>query len=311
MGANDALHTLKGLSQGRWRPAVQLRQERLIEWIGGRLPIDPQRIHVNMGVWGALELERPDIYSWLNGWVQPDFTLGFQCLNHARGAWGPPGVYQGRPDVENPYRRSRYADYALADPGKEMPYLLLHSSTGAHNTEMGWPPFPQFFRAMTDSKRAFSAAWGKHSWVWPQTPVYREIFARKIDIQRDQTLPAFGNCTLDDNPGCGDLASGDNSGQLNGYLLWDTAGMVDEPGKWEMTIWLDASAPKDTCLVDLTPRRCQRLRLKDGSAFRWDNLDEKGLSAGTGKGRADKFGLATIEKLTITKAKHRIRVSAE
>ena len=308
MGINDAYATLKGIEHGKWRPFTQRRQEALIRWVKSRWAIDEQRIDVDMGVWGMMEIERPDLYSWLVGWGQPEFTKGFQCWNRANGVWGPPGAYADRPDQENVYYRQDYGNYVTLDPSREMPYLLIRSSTGAHNTEMGWPPFPRFFRAMVQTKRAFAASWGKHSWIWPNTPVLRAVTSGQIDITRDMSLPAFANCTLDNNPGCGDLREGDYSGQINGYLLWDTKTIADEPGRWEMTIWVDGSAPLPDCTVDLTPRRCQKFRLPAGADFKWENVNETGGVLASGAGKADKHGLATVGGLKITKARHRIRI---
>jgi len=319
-GVNEALHTLRGLRQGRWVPQVQHRQEALIAWMKKHWPIDPQRIHVNMGVWGMMEMERPDLYAWVNGWCQPNFTQGFQCFNHARGAWGAPGVYRGRKGSENPFVRNDYAAHIADDPRAETPYLVHHSSTGAHNTEMGWPPFPKFFRAMMKAKRPFSASWGKHSWVWPATPVYRAVMGGQIAIRRDQSLPAFANCTLDDNPGNGDLASGDNAGQINGYLLWDPSTIADEADGWAMTVWVDASARLTDCTVDLTPRRCRKFKAKPGQAFKWTNTLLPAQASGatapaaagkpvqSGTAKADKYGLVTIDGLKLTKGEHRIAI---
>ena len=271
IGLNDALHTLKGLRQGRFTPQFQLRQDAVLAWLKARLSVDEQRVGVLMGVWGMTEVERPETYAWLSGWCQPNFTMGFQCLNHARGAWGEPEVYAGRSWQDDPYKRTDYAPWLLANVQRELPYLAHHSSSGAHNSEMGWPPFPRFFRAMMDSKRAFSASWGKHSWVWPATPVIVAVEGGKLDIQRDQSLPAFANCSLDDHPGSGDLNEGELAGQINGYLLWETSTIADTPDKWEMTLWVDGSAPLPECTVDLTPRRCQKFKAKPVEKFQWAN----------------------------------------
>ncbi len=321
MGINDAYKTLRGIEQGAWQPFAQRRQEALIRWVasgqpgaarGGGAPrnweIDPRRIDVDMGVWGMMEVERPELYSWLVGWGQPEFTKGFQCWDRARGVWGPPQAYADRPQGENVYYRQDYGNYVRLDVRREMPFLLIRSSTGAHNTEMGWPPFPRFFRAMMETKRAFAASWGKHSWIWPNTPILQAVTGGKMVITRDMSLPAFANCTLDENPGCGDLREGDYSGQINGYLLWETDPITDQPDRWEMPIYLDGSAPLPECTVDLTPRRCQKFRIQPGAGFEWENADPAGKVVGSGQGKADEFGLATIRGLKITKGKHRIRI---
>jgi hypothetical protein len=137
-----------------------------------------------------------------------------------------------------------------------------------------------------------------------------------------QSLPAFGDCSLDDNPGDGASepgsagADGDPSGNINGYLFWDTETIVDEADRWEMTIWLHegdrhgrGKAPAETCTVRLTPRRCQKFSARPGQQFKWVNTsvgDSKEVQSGTAA--ADKWGLVTIEKLVVTKGKNRIRI---
>ena len=62
---------------------------------------------------------------------------------------------------------------------------------------------------------------------------------------------------------------------------------------------------------DLTPQRCQRFRAKSGWQFRWTNAsppDGKVIQSGTAE--ADKWGLVTVQRLKITKAKHRVNVTA-
>jgi len=221
-------------------------------------------------------------------------------------------VYAGRPDAENPYRRQDYSRYVLSRPRKELPYFAVMAGWGMHLQEMGWPAMPRFFAAMTDTRRAFVASWDQRSsWAWRATPVHREIAAGRIDIRRDRPLPAFGHCSLDDNPGSGETDTGDPNGQINGYLLWDTDTIVDRPDGWEMTIWLDESAPKDDCSVDLTPRRCARFVPRPAERFAWANATGKGeawVVGQSGRVDADRYGLVVLKGLVIGKARHRITI---
>jgi len=139
-------------------------------------------------------------------------------------------------------------------------------------------------------------------------------------IRMHQSLPAFGNCSLDDNPGDGAFdpggagSDGDPVGMINAYLFWDTATIVDEPDRWEMTVYLydgdrhgRGKAPADACTVDVTPRRCQKFAAKAGQKFTWTNTsvkDNKQVAAGTAE--ADKWGLVTVPKVIVTKGKNRI-----
>ncbi|MBN1419657.1 MAG: hypothetical protein JXP34_12840 [Planctomycetes bacterium] len=295
-GTNDARDTLKGIEDGVWRPFAQERQEALIRWACRTWRIDPQRIVSSIGAWGMGEIKRADLYACIDGWGMPEVTKGFQCWNWARGAWGPPEAYRGKPDAENPFVLQDYSRWILQDPTVELPYFLIHMGWGAHFTEMGWPPFPRFIRAMMDTKRAFAMCHGGG--------VRRAIDEGIIAIRRDQSLPAFANCALDDNIGSGELGTGRAFGQINAFLLWETDTIVDRTDAWEMTIWLDGSAPRPECTVDLTPRRCRAFRPKPGERFGWTS------GAASGTVTADTSGLVTIPGLAVGKEKRRVRISA-
>jgi hypothetical protein len=108
---------------------------------------------------------------------------------------------------------------------------------------------------MMDSKRPFVVDWRVQN---------------RPHIRRDLSVPAFGNCSLDDNPGVGDLRNGTAiDSQINGYLSWDSVSIVDEPDRWEMTVILDDSAPLGECTADLTPRKCQKFKAPPGQKFKW------------------------------------------
>jgi hypothetical protein len=124
-------------------------------------------------------------------------------------------------------------------------------------------------------------------------------------------------------PGGGDMSNNGGVGadsdviaDLNGFLLWDTDTIADQPDRWEMTVYLYAGDPKrgrpgapaDACTVDLTPRRCQKFAAKPGERFHWSNTPLGDGEAMTGRAIADRWGLVTLEKLVITKGKNRIRL---
>jgi len=296
MGVNDACHTLKGVEEGTWQPFPQRRQEALIAWLDRTFGIDRDRVVAALGAWGMMELERPDLYAYIHGWGMPEVTKGFQAWQRACGVWGGTASYANRPQEENPFWRQDYTRYILENPTKETPFFSIHMGWGAHFTEMGWPPWPRFLRAMIDTKRPFVYNW--------------RVRSGRPTIRRNQSLPAFGNCSLDDNPGNGDLNHGETFGaQINGYLNWDSETIADEPRRWEMTVWLDQSAPLPRCTVDLTPRRCQKFRAKTGESFRWINAATKGNEVvQRGTVTADQRGLVTVRQLIVTKGKHRVAI---
>ncbi len=304
MGPNDSHYSLKSFRQGKWRLWPMRRQEALIEWMTERFGIDPNRITVGMGAWGMAEIERPDLYAMIHGYGQPEVTKGFQCWNRAQGVWGPPSTYAGRPAEEDPFLRSDYSSYVLARPERETPFFLMYAIRSAHLTEMGWPALPRFWAAMIESRHPFVYDWrAKHR------PTFR----------RDCSVPAFGNCSLDGNPGNGDLRQGQTfDTPINSWLSWDSESIVDGPARWEITVLLDEAAPLPECTVDLTPRRVQNFRAKGGEEFTFTNAllpqESKGAaSAGkavqSGNALADRWGLVTIKGLRVTTARHRVVIA--
>ena len=89
--------------------------------------------------------------------------------------------------------------------------------------------------------------------------------------------------------------------------------MVDEPGTWEMTVSLTSGkrgAPKEACTVDITPRRLQKLQVKPGMKFTWTSTSVKdGETVQRGSAEADKHGLVTMKKVTVTQGGNRIRLT--
>jgi hypothetical protein len=277
------------------------------------------------------EIKHGGVYAYIHGWGQPELTKGFQCWRRACGIWGGPEKYEGRPDDENPFVACNFTKWVLEHPEKELPFVNIYSRGGSHFTEMGWPPFPRFFWAMMKTKQPFIFSNSR-------SPVEHAIRRGRIKIRLDRSLPAFGNCSLDDNVGEGDIKSGRgwNSSQINAYVLWDSENIVDARDRWEITVWVDDSSYYPDCTVDVTPRRCQKFSATPGQKLNWTNHllrpepeeEEKGKKEDKGKDKeqaatpapkpkliqsgtvtADDHGLVTIEKLRVTKGRHRVRIT--
>jgi len=330
-GLNDAMDTLKGFDEGVWTPFHMNRQHALLKWMMRTWPVDPDRISVYAPCWGTLELRHGDVYSHIDGYVLAEMTKGFQTFERACAVWGEPKLYASRPEKPDPYRINDLSGFVLARPKQELPYVISRGGAGCHNRDMGWPPFPRFFWAMMASKRAFTYN--------PRRTLYEALRSGRIRLGRDRSLPAFAHCTLDDAIGDGDpwtsewmvRGSWHDNSQLNGYLLWDSEGIADEPDTWAVTVWLAADAPLDACTVDVTPRRCRRFRAGPGRRFEWTNVltapppgpkaaagDDEGESKakaprprplGRGRAEADKHGLVTAEAVKVTKGRHRLTIT--
>jgi hypothetical protein len=127
-----------------------------------------------------------------------------------------------------------------------------------------------------------------------------------------KTIPAFSNCSLDNNPGTGDPDAGEPFGQINAWLLWNPDDSADKPGRWEMTVYLVGSCPDKDCTVDITPRHCAQFKPKPGDKFKWSNTPtgaDKPIASGTIT--ADKWGLVTLKQTVVSKDKNRIVIEKE
>ena len=312
IGANNCHGTLKSFKQGTWGPWTYNRHAKIIEWAKRAYEIDPQQIYCYGSHWGMWALRHPDIFSVFIGWGSAELTKGFVDWNRANGVWGPPSAYEGKPAAENPYEICNFNKYVSTDPSRRLPIQFLVSCTGSHTSEMSYASLPKYKRTLMDAHQPFGAGISKVSWGDRVPAALREYRAGRLKIVRDQSKPAFANCTLDDNPGCGDIRSGDGGGMLNGYLLWETETIVDRPGRWEMTVYLHSSAPLASCKVDLTPRHCQKFKSKAGQKFSFANTagPSGGKTVDSGVVTADKHGHVTLKQITVGKARNRVVISA-
>ena len=228
--------------------------------------------------------------------------------------WGPmPAGSKNADGGVNQWEYLNMAAWIRANPAVAMPFFCGKPSGASHVGDMGFMPAPETYKALLDTKRAFAAHWGPSQGFGGPPPT------AAFPIRRDQAVPAFTHCSLDDMVGEGDqwggaaggtIGSGDPWGRFNGWMRWSFEDIVDEPGKVAFTVWLDAGAPAESCTAELTPRKYQKFAAKPGASFDWTSADEAGTVLEKGPAKADEHGLVTIDKLTVTKAKRRVTIAA-
>jgi pimeloyl-ACP methyl ester carboxylesterase len=216
---------------------------------------------------------------------------------------------------------------------------FIMASNGKDDGGIGWRQAWEFARALQETRRPHLFNWGM-SGHGTRTLVGANF---DLDVRTDQSLPAFTNGTLDGNLGTGILKTkeemeaernrlaeeatkagkdpkqvrvcptdGDPEGAFNAHLGWRTDDVVDTPGAWEMTVILKESAPKDSCRVDLTPRRLQRFRTPAGAKFRYTVTDvAAGKVLAEGSAVADPYALVTLKQIPLVKGKNRVRIVPE
>jgi len=299
-------NTGRGTLRGMTACKVDYFSERymlfMIRWIMGRHEIDRSRISGEMLHFG---LRHPEVFTRMSF---GSYTAGYDLRIAPGGAsmprvLGPRGIRTARD--EDAWKMYSVAEYLAAHPRRDIPFLLCISGTGkdrGHTSEFGWQDDPRGWRGLLDARQPFVASWSTHP--------PRELTAALERMRWDVTLPAFANCSLDNNPGNGSPADGDYYGCINGWLLWGDADPVDEPDRWEMTVWLIGSCPEDRCTVDVTPRHCRRFRPKPGRTFTWtQTANGKKLAESTVT--ADRWGLVTLRQVPVTKARCRLRITED
>lgn len=301
--------------KGVVRPYSQTRLFSFLDWVATKWDVDLKRTFTagtSMGGSGTLMLAirygKRIAYS--RSWVgvhtpakSPTFKGSYE------GSYGKPefGVkFEDGTPVWDYYDDVRYLKKY---PEKEIGFLSF--CNGKNDGGIGWPQAVEFFQALQETKRPHLFMWGQDGHGQRTVmPLNLSERVMPIDVATDLSLPAFTHCSLDNNPGNGDPNDGEPRGQANMYLFWETKDLVDEADKWEMTVGLVEKAPKPDCTVDLTPRRVQKFKVKPGEKMKWSNVslaDNKEIQ--TGEATADQHGLLTIEKLTVSKGKNRIKLS--
>ena len=312
-------HELRDLgtrSQANWsngvvRPYTQNRINSFVDFVATRWAIDRSRTilsGVSMGGSGSImySLRQADRVAWCNSWVGVHIPAESPTfLSSYVGSYGDLAWNIRFEDGVTP-AFSWFDDdwYLRHHVAQDTPFLTF--SNGKNDDAIGWSQAAKFARALQDTKRPHLFHWGQsghnqRALCPPNLDGVRSESVNPIDIRTDQSLPAFTRCSLDDNFGNGDPADGAPSGQLNAFLFWHTADIVDTPRTWAMTMGVVQGAPATACTVSLTPRRLQQLVVAPGAAFRWTNTAlASGAVVQSGTVVADADGLLTIDGLALS-----------
>ena len=274
----------------------------MINWIMSKYRIDRSRITGSLLHFG---LRHPEIFTRMQ---MGTYTAGYD-LRWAPGGGAMPGVL-GPKGVktttgEDAWKMYSVGEYVNTYPDRDVPFLICISGTGkdrGHTCEFGWQDDPRGWRGLLRARQPFVAAWS--------CGLPRQLSSAFNRMRWDVSIPAFANCSLDNNPGNGDAADGDYYGQINGWLLWDDKDQIDRKDRWEMTVWLISSCPESACTVDITPRHCKAFKPRKGETFKWTN---KALDSGrvvqSGTVKADRWGRLILPAVKVTKGKNRITIA--
>jgi hypothetical protein len=324
-GHHESLGTWKGYNDGVVWNYEQRRVLALTEWALAQHQafLDPERFYA----WGqsaAWMLRYGERYAVIMSDGHNNYKSSREGKKHFR-RWGPEGKGKNWLGVEH----LEYLDLATwvrHNPTVELPYWVGFPALGTFPShtlgDFGFKPWQEFVTAMEETKRAFAVIWNANGPVGPMGKVVTEVVPT---IRLHQSLPAFTNSALNariltDTPQGpvgphnrkGDPLDmdyemhADKVGGINLYPRWDTNAIVDEPRRWEMTLWLAQDCPEPTTTLDVTPRRLQRFAVKPGETVRWTLLDAAGKVIQSGKTTGDAWGLVTAPQVELSKERRRM-----
>jgi hypothetical protein len=316
-GYHECMGTWRCWRDGVVHDYTQARLISFLDWAGTRWKLDRSRVFSagnSMGGSGSpsLALRRADRVAWCVSWVgvhrpadTPQFTSSYERV-YGDVAWKL--LYQDRKTPAFEYFDD--AAFVRRDPGRDTPLIVF--SNGKNDHDIGWPQAREFWKALQETHRPHVFRWGlgghgQRALLPGPDPGERDL---GLDVRLDRTLPAFSRCSLDADPGDGDPKSGAPEGQSNLFLMWETADdkIVDEVGRWSMTLALGRKAPAAECTVDVTPRRCLQFRSPAGTKVHWRNLSSAGTEVQAGDAAADAWGVVTIPGVTVTASGNRLIV---
>jgi hypothetical protein len=307
LGYNEGRGTLRAYRGSRVRFYSERYLFTVLDWALARWRVDRSRIRGGGST--HFSARHPEFFGALL--MGPPFASGYSLdFDHKwnpgsrslGSRLGPPDLVKG-PDGGPAWDMFDLTKYLRENPDKDIPFMgcmFSQPKDGNHGAEYGWQDDPKGLAALRDARQPYAATWGG-------SRLPREVADAYQKMRWDRTLPAFSNCSLDNNPGTGDPDAGDPWGQINAYLLWDCNDSVDEADRWEMTVLLVPASPADACTVDLTPRHCRNFKPRPGQKFAWTSTSlADNTVVGRGTVEAGKWGLTTLRRISVTRAKTRI-----
>ena len=299
---------------GKVRPYSMNRMKSFYEWIRAneRWNVDDNQVFTggqSMGGSGSImfSIRNPDYAAWNASWVGVHVpSMSPQFESSYRLVYGDQ-AYDVRVEDGTPVW-DYYSDvwYLTNYPAKEIGYITF--ANGKNDAAIGWEQAVRFYEAMQQTRRPHMFTWGQAGHGQrANMPNSADNSVMPIAIRKNQSLPAFTRCQLDDTPGNGDPSDGDDTGFVNRWLYWETSNIVDTATNWCMTVALMTSAPQPTTRVDITPRNVQQFQVQPGFVVEWENIDQSTAQCLESDDIiADEYGLITLEQLTVNTNGNRI-----
>lgn len=299
------------------------RVEWTLDWALRSFPVDSARVYAfgySMGGIGSVQLalRRPHRVAAVMAVIpkfdfsflgDPDPLSAFNAGQPLRSVvdqmWGT--VASNLPTNDGPgvYDLLDGTSLAASTSLAWIPPILAFN--GRHDHVVGWAEKLPFYAAMRENHRGGTFFWdarGHFDGVPEWTPM--QIPVSLYGFRSDRSFPALSHCSLDSDPGDGTPATGDEVGNINAYVQWDTT-FQDTEHRWDGVIRLRSLqllsgqlGRPDSCTVDVTPSRLQRFALEPGAPYDWSVLRLTDAAViQSGSSFADSLGRATVHGVRV------------
>jgi hypothetical protein len=260
-----------------------------IEWVIRKYEPDPERVYANggsMGAWGSttFAFRHPEIFAAVYPNRPRIRQRGMPALEKPKA-----GQQVLMDDAKTPYLERMDLVRFATEHHEDLPAYIW--CCGRRDGFATWQEQVDMVKAMTASHHGFAFAWndGDHSsGAAPMAKLMKYYGADKF--RRNRSYPAFGNSSINNDPGPGDPKVGDMEGGINLGFSWNQ--VVDEESRWSVTLSNDLCQAEMT--VDVTPRRCQKFKPAAAAKCAWSNT-----AGGSGEVVADAHGLVTVNQVKI------------
>ena len=191
-------------------PFTENRLRWLLDWSVTRYGADPDRVYAagqSMGGWGAttFALRHPEIFAAIYPTLPRTRQRALPGLQD--GAFGRAVMPDGKTDYFERMDMVKFVFQTRTD----LPFMGW--SIGRRDGFATWKEQVEMVKALTASHHGFAFAWndGDHSeGTKPMDLIYQYYGPEKL--ARNVSYPAFGNSSIDNNPGNGSPQDGDKVG---------------------------------------------------------------------------------------------------
>jgi hypothetical protein len=191
------------------------------------------------------------------------------------------------------------SQWLVAHPAVETPWITFANSPT--DTSIGWPQAWEMVETLRATHRGFNFLWDQRGHY--AKPAQLGGFAggsSTLQFRFNQFVPAAANCSLDGDLGTLPEAT-TPEGQINQFLTWDTATVVDTAATLSFRLALSSAATATSATADITPRRLQSFHPTPNTLCNWQAVNSTGQTLASGTATVGADGLFTLVGVVLPK----------